>query len=327
MGRRRRPDLPGAVFHLTARTLDRQRLFTAPLRTRALELIVEAVPRSGARLLAVAIMASHLHLVVQQGRRPVATLMQPLLRRLAHLLQRARDVEGPVFWRPYGCTPCMDPRHARNAIAYTHLNPVRAGVCSHPGAYPWTSHRIYAVGVAGTRGELAAQILSPVLDPGFALPLFAADAGRTTDELRIDYCQYIAWRLVVDRGEAEGSANDGAHDVRPPPVSPTAVDAYWGRAFSPLFHTVHVSGPSPRHPPSRPAPDIADVARATLAAEAPELPLNLVRGRRGGVHYARIRHRMIRNMHAAGYRNVDIARFIGLSESAVSRVLCASFPC
>jgi REP element-mobilizing transposase RayT len=326
MGRRRRPDLPGAVFHLTARTLDRQRLFSAPLRTRALELIAETVPRSGARLLAVAIMASHLHLVVQQGRRPLETLMQPLLRHLAHLLQRARDVEGPVFWRPYGCTPCMDPRHARNAIAYTHLNPVRAGVCTHPGAYPWTSHRLYAVDVAGTRDELAAHILSPVLDPAFALPLFAADSGRTTDELRADYCQYITWRLVADREKAEGSVDDETHATRPSPVAASAVEAYWGRAFSPLFHATQVSGPSPGRPPARPAPDLADVARATLAAEAPGLPLGLVRGRRGGVHYARIRHRMIQNMHAAGYRNVDIARFIGLSESAVSRVLCASFP-
>lgn len=144
MGRHQRPNLPGAIFHATARTLHRERLFMPDVRTGALADLADAVPQSGCRILAVAVMSNHLHLVFQQGPRPPAALMQPFLRRLARRTQMAHDREGPIFWRHYGAVACLDPWHARNAIVYTHLNPVRAGIGSQASDYPWTSHGLYA---------------------------------------------------------------------------------------------------------------------------------------------------------------------------------------
>ncbi|MBF6169822.1 transposase, partial [Streptomyces gardneri] len=92
--------LPGGIFHLTARTLRREHRFTPRLRSLAVAAIADAAERADCRILAVAVMSNHLHIVAQQGDRPLSALMQPLLRRLAHRIQEAHDLEGPVFWRP-----------------------------------------------------------------------------------------------------------------------------------------------------------------------------------------------------------------------------------
>ena len=247
--------------------------------------------------------------------------MQPLLRRLAHRIQRAHDLKGPVFWRPYDSRPCLDPRHAQNAIVYTHLNPVRARIVDRPGGYRWTSHTIYAT---GSPDPIPAELepLLDVLDPRLALGLFATAEDRTTDGLRDDYCALVDWRTEVDRQQDDDVADDPTWIPRPP--SPwRKTGALW--SLSPLFHSPVRSatdgdpdlGRPPRH-----LPDLASLARAVLEAEAPEVPLDRIRGRRGGARAIRLRHLIIRRLHAAGFRNVQIARFLHLSESAISYVLC-----
>lgn len=321
MGRRRRPYLPGGIFHLTARTLRGEYRFTPKLRTATIADIADVAGRSGGRPLAVAVMSNHLHIVFQQGDRPTSDLMQPLLRRLAHRIQRAHDLKGPVFWRSYGSRPCLDPGHARNAIVYTHLNPVRARIVDHPAQYCWTSHAIYAT-TSSDRLPPELEPLRDVLDPRLALGLFATAEDRTTDGLHDDYCDFADWRMAADREQDDDVADDPTWVPRPP--SPwRKTGARW--SLSPLFHSPVRSAtdgdPEVGRPP-RYLPDLASVARVVLGAEAPDMPLDRIRGRRGGAEAIRLRHLIIRRLHAAGFRNVQIARFLQLSESAISYVLC-----
>lgn len=321
MGRQRRPNLPGAVFHLTARTLRRERLFTPEVRSGALVDLVRVAPLSKCRILAVAVMSNHLHLIVQQGARPLAALMQPLLRRLARRTQRAHGYEGPVFWRHYSAVACHDPWHARNAIVYTHLNPVRAGLTAEPSRYRWSSHDLYARGPRGPHGmgDGAAR-LAAVIDPSLALPLFRATGDGSAPRLRADYRAFVAWRLAMDR---LGMDPDPAADDAALPDRPAAVwtGGAWAAGLSPLFHTpVRLA-----HAPSRaepPGPDMTAIARAVLAFEAPEVPLAVIReSGRGGRRRGQLRRAIARRLHAAGYRNNQIARFLNASESVVSNAI------
>lgn len=309
--------MPGVIFHITARTLRSERLFTPALRTAALHEVGAAVPGSRVRLLAVAIMSNHLHLVVQQGPRPIWALMQPLLRRLAHRIQRTHDRPGPVFWRTYAAAPCLDPSHARNAIAYTHLNPVRAKLCDDPAAYPWTSHALYADRGGRPPRELAG--VRAVVDPAAALPLFARDPRAAAPDLRADYAAFLRWRLAADRAAATGGPEPSLAE---PDVRNEWREGDWAPGLSPLFHAPAGSAPGDGDPNGAPAGlDLASLARAVVAAEAPELSVEALRGRFGGRTHSRLRRLMIVRLHRAGHRNVEIARFLDLSESAVSKVI------
>lgn len=322
MGRRPREYQPGGIFHLTARTLRYERRFSPRLRTAALGAIADAVPWSGSRLLAAAVMPHHLHLVVQQGERPLSALMQPLLRRLALQLQEAHGLQGPVFWRSYASRACLDPTHARNAIVYTHLNPVRANICRHPSEYDWTSHQVYSGGSAAAL-PVGVERLAKVLDPSVALPLFATGDDRSDAGLRTGYRAFLSWRLDLDRaeeglGEREGDAETGEAKTWPNPPW-AGVGPGWSHSLSPLFHSPMRPGsqdPGALSPPA--AVDLATLARSMLDAAAPGVSLACLRGRGGGRERSRLRHLLIRRLHSAGFRNVEIARFLSLSDSAVS---------
>jgi REP element-mobilizing transposase RayT len=320
MGRAIRPNVPGGVFHLTARTLRGQRWFTPAVRTRTLDVLARAVPASDIRLLAVTVMPNHLHLVVQQGRYRVGRFMQSLLRRIVHLIHREHGLEGPIFWRPYGYTPCLDAEHARNAIVYTHLNPVRARLCDDPLDYPWSSHELFIAraDAAGGSKHPEAQRLIGLVQPHRALRLFAFAADRSIDDLCVDYQRFVAWRLAVDRWTEEERSSP-LHNGGPEPLARCVFGSLG--ALSPLFHTR--AAPSQHALPVAGFPDLADLARTTLAAASPRLDHHAIRGRRGGRALSRLRHLVILRAHAAGYRNADIARFLDLSESAVSKVVCA----
>lgn len=320
MGRTRRPYLPGCIFHLTARTVRREHWFTPDLRSGVIDTLVEVVEPSGMRLLAVAVMSNHLHIVAQQGDRPLAALMQPLLMRVAGRVQEVHRIEGPVFWRHYSSRACLDPSYARNAITYVHLNPVRADLCDAADDFPWTSHTLYAHPSDG-RGPDHLRRLATVLDPTLALPLFAMGPDRSIPELRDDYRTFVARRRSSDEagGGDDAGSNGAAGSSRP---AAPGVAGSWGGSLSPLFHEP-VRPPSQIHDDSLgpPAPDLATIAKQVLVAEAPGLSLATLRASKGGPDRVRVRHLIIRRLSAAGYSNVQIARFLRLSDSGVSHVL------
>lgn len=243
--------------------------------------------------------------------------MQPLLRRVANRVHEVHRIEGPVFWRHYAVRACLDPSHARNAVAYVHLNPVRAGLCDDAGDYPWSSHFLYARGSNG-RAPDPVKRLATVLDATLALPLFAMEPDRSIPELRADYRAYMARRRSVDEVEPSDD-EDPAGVAMPSHATTRRLASSWDGALSPFFHEPVGMGPS--HAPPSGAPDMATIARWLLAAEAPGLTLAAMRESKGGQERVRVRHLMIRRLNAAGYSNAKIARFLGLSDSAVSYVL------
>jgi REP element-mobilizing transposase RayT len=315
MGRSARPNLPNAVFHVTARTQGRHPWFTPALRTAALDIIAEWLPHSRHKLLAFGMMPNHLHLVLQQGVLALSRLMQPVMRRLALLLQREHCLEGHVFARRFHARPCIDPQHARNAILYTNINPVRAKLCEDSNEYIWTSHCTYVDDTAPT----ALHSLVSVED---GIQLFATDRDAPMTALRASYRAYLEWRLARDR-LLEATPDELPLDT-PTADVPWARegDAYWADHFAPFVEPHAAPWIQPDRTATRLA-DLRDFALGVLSAVAPELPIGLVRSRYGGSEFVRARHALIRRAAAAGYRNVEICRYLNLSESAVSRVVVA----
>lgn len=319
MSRRKRPHLPGAIVHLTARLHGREPLFTADLRTALVRILRHQVAFADLQLCAYALMPNHLHLVVRQGGAPLHRFMQPFLCRAALLVQRRYGTEGHVFERRYRSHVCGDPKYIRNAIIYTHLNPVRAGICAEPEEYAWSSHG------AWLGDSLAADGRPHPVTLALAQQLFATALGRDSEGLVADYQLFLRWRRERDLAQAALSAGED-----PPPTIPRPNvghgDEDWVIHLSPggrdcLEPAAAIDPDGSGGIEMRSRTELETIAHAVTATKGVRPDLDLVRSRWGGPPFVRARHEIIRRASAAGYRGVEIASYLRISPKTVSAVL------
>jgi REP element-mobilizing transposase RayT len=295
-------------FHVTARLQGRSAWF-AEIERAVAGRILHAPRRSDADLLAYAVMPNHLHIVVVQGRQPLSQFMQPLLRRIALLVQRRTGHEGHVFERRFRASACVDAEYFRNAIAYVHLNAVRADLCSNLDGYEWCSHAAYAASGAaleGTRNGISVER---------ALRVFAARNGDTLIQCQANYLLFVQWRRAMD---AHRTAEEDGLQADPTPERPNTRggDIYWDSTYSSI-RVLDEAG-------SRPRQDLPEIARGTLSELAPEMDLEALRAGYRTKAIVRVRRRLILRALAAGHRGGVIARFLNVAPATVSSVRTAA---
>jgi REP element-mobilizing transposase RayT len=303
MPRRLRSNLPGAVFHLTARVQNREPLLRG-LEAHVVELMQRACRRSDARLVAYAVMPNHLHLVLLQGQRPLADYMQPLLCRTALLVQRRLRREGHIFERRFRDVACHDVEYFRNAVAYVHLNPVRAGICSDVSDYPWTSHAAYC-----GRGAATVRLQQ---NAALALRMFEGHGGAESKidaARRLSYADFLEWRRRMDAYlAAGGDATDPAAPRRP---LLTGGDSNW---FAEMC--MHPA-PATRR---RPSLDLGTVAKQVLVEKGPDMTLDWLRSGERGRALVAVRRVAISRALDAGHMPRQISRYLNVSLTVVSDV-------
>ena len=295
MARARRLHAPGCIVHITARTQGRQPWFTETIRARVADEIVMASKSSAHRVLAYVIMPNHFHLIVRQGPTPLAHLMHRVMHRAAALLRWTHKLEGHVFQRRYWSGVCLDPDYARAAVLYVHLNPCRAGLVIHPAHYEWSSHACYVDTREFSKGN------SVCADLG--LRLFAVDDAVSNS--REQYLQCLDYQMSLDTCTNSGAARP----ITPPPCC--FGDDHWANEYAPA--AANFTKPQP-------AISMYDVAIQLLARLDRSLTLDVVRSGTRVPRVSTIRKQLIAALIVRGFRGTAIARFFGISETAVSRV-------
>lgn len=143
MARQKRDLQPGVVTHLISRFVNGEyRLETADEREEYLARVENAVRRTDWRLLAYALMSTHVHWAVIPGRVELDRMFRSLHCGFATWLNLRQGRGGPLF-RERPRTIQVPVQHAFRLIRYLHNNPCRAGVAKEPAASTWTSHRMY----------------------------------------------------------------------------------------------------------------------------------------------------------------------------------------
>ena len=101
------------------------------------------------QLLAWCVMPSHVHaLIAQQEGWPLGEVVHAWKSFTAHQANRALG-SGGAFWAPDDFDRMSrDERQAETAALYIEANPVKAGLCPTPRAWPWSSARRRAGPVA-----------------------------------------------------------------------------------------------------------------------------------------------------------------------------------
>ncbi|HEX6132987.1 MAG TPA: transposase [Longimicrobiales bacterium] len=307
MGRKRRPNATGVPFHLTARIQGHDPLFVG-MEQRITEHILHFATRARMQPIAWAIMPNHLHIVVVQGDLPLWRFMQPLLRKIALGVMTRSGREGHVFERRYGSRPALDPDYLRTVIAYVHLNPVRAGMCGSPGDFAHSSHTQYCTAVEGrmpTRLEASIEL---------TLRLFGTRAEDSPSVCRGNYLRFLRWRLAADAHLAVHGP-EASHTGPPPPHFP-AGDTHWYAQYGRTAEraaSMEVTRATSR-------PDLRTVALRALDDTSSGVTLECLRNGGGTRLLARTRRQVIARCLAAGYANHQVAAFLNVSGTTVSKV-------
>jgi REP element-mobilizing transposase RayT len=310
MSRRHRPNLPGVPFHFTARLQNGEPLFTG-LERPIVRLLRGSATQDGVRPFAYAVMSNHLHLLAVQGKEPPGRFMHRLLHAVALIVRARWGREGHVFQRRYHAVPCLDAEQFRTVLTYVHLNPVRAGLCTDPGEYRWTSHGAYC---GRSARELPDRFAVAVEQ---ALGVFASAYPRGVDECRTDYRSYVAWRIQLD---AVVNAGGAARSVlAPSPPWARAGDLNWSACYADRSG----SGAEAAGTGRRPRAELGRIAEAAIRELAPGLQLADLRTGSKCVPVLRVRRRIIAHALEAGYDGCQVGRFLRVSSSTVSRVAVA----
>jgi len=143
MPRTKRRMIPGCVYHVIARFVDRAWFIESePERATYLGLLGRAIATSDWRCLAYAIMSNHIHLALVVGDDSLASWIRRVHSPFADTLNRSRGRIGSIFTRGPKEILVPDGRVGQ-LLAYIHNNPVRANVVAAPADCTWTSHRAY----------------------------------------------------------------------------------------------------------------------------------------------------------------------------------------
>lgn len=172
MSRALRIEFAGAVYHVISRGNSRAAVFLGDADRHAfLDQLGRVSERLGWRLLSYCLMDNHYHLLLETPEPTLARGMRDLNGGYALRFNREHDHVGHVFQGRYRAILVERGSYLLELIRYVVLNPVRAGLCSRPEDWPWSSH-------ASVLRDTAA---SPALDCRAVLGHFGPEAAAACE--------------------------------------------------------------------------------------------------------------------------------------------------
>lgn len=163
-------------MHIGARCNPHRWLFDSPAeRARFLALLEEIAEEHGWTIWAYCLMGTHYHVLVRAEVTALSAGMQRLNTALAKMVKRRDGVRGDVFDGRFFCVPVTTLGHARRAIRYIALNPVKEGLVEDPSDWPWSNYAAMLRGEGAASDEIREVVGGPE-----ALAAFV-DAGRDVE--------------------------------------------------------------------------------------------------------------------------------------------------
>jgi len=137
--------LAGGLYHVIARGNDRQDVFVGPSdRELFLEVLAHSVERYGLLCHSYCLLGNHYHLLFETPRANLSLAMRQLNGLYARRFNLRHGRCGHLFQARFRSILVQKDSHLLAAARYIALNPVRAGICSHPERWPWSSYLVLA---------------------------------------------------------------------------------------------------------------------------------------------------------------------------------------
>lgn len=150
MPRQARIDVPGQVYHVMSRGIERREIFLDDWDYRDfLARISEWSGKTEAKCLAWCLMPNHFHFLMLRGERPLSELMHRAMTGYAVNFNLKYHRAGHLFQNRYKAILCGLENYLLEAAPYIHLNPLRAGLVpdlAGLAGYKWCGHRSIVTG-------------------------------------------------------------------------------------------------------------------------------------------------------------------------------------
>ncbi len=227
----RRLQCDTALWHVFARGTRRLELFRDDDDFRQfLQILVFALEKSGGKVWTYALMSNHYHLVLEASSVELSKCMLRLNKLYSRYHNKRYGLVGHTFDGPYQAYRQRTFLLSLATIAYIFVNPVKAGICDHLDAYPWSSYRSF-VGRPGSPLPVNPQPLLERMDPDlkrvwrlFHLGM-RRELGRPPKQItgrptmaEVHMSQFL-WLLGYAKDHGRTLAGE----------DPLPVAAYWGR--------------------------------------------------------------------------------------------------
>ncbi len=148
MPRKPRIQLPDVPQHVIQRGNNRNPCFFAESDYLCyLDVLSEALLRHECRLHAYVLMTNHVHLLITPAREfGISRVMQDTGRKYVQYINRRYCRTGTLWEGRYKACIIDSDAWLLTCMRYIEMNPLRAGMVSHPGEYRWSSYGMNAWG-------------------------------------------------------------------------------------------------------------------------------------------------------------------------------------
>lgn len=198
MPRRPRLYLPGMPYHVVQRGNNRTACFYRYSDyTVYLDWLSEAGGKYGCAIHAYVLMTNHVHLLLTPAREDsISRVMQSVGRRYVQHINQRQGRTGTLWEGRHKASLVQSERYLLVCSRYIELNPVRAGMVTDPGEYPWSSYRQNALGEGGPIVRSHSVFESLGSDPATRQAAY-----RELFDERPDLDEISEIRNAVNRGE------------------------------------------------------------------------------------------------------------------------------
>jgi putative transposase len=193
MARRPRLFIPGYPHHVVQRGHNRNAVFIEPADYEYyLANLAEFKAEYDVAVYAWCLMTNHVHLVLapRTDGHAISALMRRVSARQARYVNRLETRSGTLWEGRFKCSVVDTDEYLLACMRYVDLNPVRAGICSHPAEYRWSS---YAQKVGRVRADHDDAWLDP--DP------VTRGLGDKESARQRAYAQFVATKIPDDEHE------------------------------------------------------------------------------------------------------------------------------
>lgn len=292
MPRKPRIEFLGAFYHVLSRGNNRQTIFPKLSDYKDFLTCLKATNEQYPFLLyAYVLMPNHFHLLLEAKEIPLSRVMLSLLTRYVKLFNLRHQRVGHLFQSRYKAILCQKDTYLLELVRYLHLNPVRVGLVNSPGEWVWSSHREY-LGIAKSGLKL---------ETGFVLGQF----GKDLDSVRKSFADFVH----------QGTSQGHFANYYPPESFPLLGEKTFLRGILSKTEELRRRIETSLNPLRLPLESLAKVITDYLGIATVDL---LAPGKRKEISEARALLAFVASRYAR-QKNSKIARFLNLSESAVSR--------